>query len=61
MEFEEEGIQVLNGRWGPYIKKGKQNFKIPKDVEAEKLTLEEVQEIIVNQPVKKKRGSRAKK
>ena len=61
MEFEEEGIQVLNGRWGPYIKKGKQNFKIPKEVEAEKLTLEEVQEIIVNQPVKKKRGSRAKK
>lgn len=60
MEFEEEGIQVLNGRWGPYIKKGKQNFKIPKGVEAEKLTLEKVNEIIANQP-QKKRGGRARK
>ncbi|MEZ4929044.1 MAG: type I DNA topoisomerase [Chitinophagales bacterium] len=60
MAFEEEDIQVLNGRWGPYIKKGKQNFKIPKGVEAEKLTLEKVNEIIANQP-QKKRGGRARK
>jgi DNA topoisomerase-1 len=56
MEFEEEDIQVLNGRWGPYIKKGKANFKIPKEVEAEKLTLAEVLEIIENQPAKKGRA-----
>lgn len=60
MAFEEEDIQVLNGRWGPYIKKGKQNFKIPKGVEAEKLTLEKVNEIIANQ-LQKKRGGRARK
>lgn len=60
-EFEEEDIQVLNGRWGPYIKKGKANFKIPKDVEAEKLTLAEVLEIIENQPVKKGRAKAKKK
>ncbi len=30
---EDENTQILNGRWGPYIKMGKQNVKIPKDVE----------------------------
>ncbi len=44
--FEAEGIQVLNGRYGPYIKKGKDNYKIPKDKSAEHLTLEDVQLII---------------
>ncbi|MBL7777314.1 MAG: type I DNA topoisomerase [Chitinophagales bacterium] len=47
--FEQEGIQVLNGRYGPYIKKGKDNYKIPKDKKAEYLTLEEVQMIIGEQ------------
>lgn len=61
MEFEEEGIQVLNGRWGPYIRQGKKNFKIPKDVEADKLTLPEVQDIIKNQPAKRGRAKAKKK
>ena len=61
MEFEEEDIQVLNGRWGPYIKKGKANFKIPKDVDAEKLTLAKVLDIIENQPAKKGRAKAKKK
>ena len=30
-------IQILNGRWGPYLKVGKENYKIPKDVLIEKL------------------------
>lgn len=52
--FEENPeIQILNGRWGPYIKFGKNNFKIPKDKEAESLTYKETIEIIENQPVKK--------
>jgi len=52
--FEENPeIQILNGRWGPYIKFGKNNFKIPKDKEAESLTYAETIEIIENQPVKK--------
>ncbi|WP_291787843.1 type I DNA topoisomerase [Cecembia sp.] len=52
--FEENPeIQILNGRWGPYIKFGKNNFKIPKDKEAESLTYTETVEIIENQPVKK--------
>ncbi len=44
--FEKEGIQVLNGRYGPYIKKGKDNYKIPKDKSAEYLTIEDVMMII---------------
>jgi DNA topoisomerase-1 len=38
---ENENVQVLNGRYGPYIKIGKRNVKIPKDVKPEELTLEE--------------------
>jgi len=60
--FEEDPeIQVLNGRWGPYIKKGKDNFKIPKGKEAETLTYAETIEIIENQPEVKKKGKFAKK
>lgn len=58
--FEKEGIQVLNGRYGPYIKKGKDNYKIPKDKEAEYLTLEEVQMIIGEQGPTKKSFRRKK-
>jgi DNA topoisomerase-1 len=58
---EDPEIQVLNGRWGPYIKKGKDNFKIPKGKEAETLTYAETIEIIENQPEVKKKGKFAKK
>lgn len=49
--FEKEDIQILNGRFGPYIKCGKNNFKIPKGKnakKAEELTLEDCQNIIKN-------------
>ena len=53
--FEErEDVQLLNGRWGPYLKIGKTNYKLPKDKEAKDLTLEECLEIAENQPTKKK-------
>jgi DNA topoisomerase-1 len=56
--FEENPeIQILNGRWGPYIKFGKNNFKIPKGKEAEQLTYAETIEIIEAQPdAAKKKG-----
>lgn len=56
---EDETVQILNGRWGPYLKIGKNNFKLPKDVEPEKLTLAECMEIANNQP--KKTTARRKK
>ena len=61
--FEENPeIQVLNGRWGPYIKFGKNNYKIPKGKEAEKLTYAETIEIIEAQPdAGKKKGRFASK
>ena len=52
---EDENTQILNGKWGPYIKSGKKNYKLPKDLEdPNKLTLTEVKEIMENQPVKKR-------
>lgn len=60
--FEKEGIQVLNGRYGPYIKKGKDNYRIPKGQSAEHLTLEDVQVIIGESgPTKKGGGFRGRK
>ena len=50
---ENPEVQLLNGRWGPFLKIGKDNFKLPKDAEVEKLTLEECITISENQPVSK--------
>ncbi|MCB9033169.1 MAG: type I DNA topoisomerase [Chitinophagales bacterium] len=52
-------IQVLNGRWGAFIKKGKENYKIPKGTDAYKMTMEEVMNIIENSAVAPK--AKAKK
>ncbi len=38
---ENKNVQVLNGRYGAYIKVGKRNVKIPKDQKPEELTLED--------------------
>jgi DNA topoisomerase-1 len=59
-EQEEPVIYVLNGRWGPYIKVEKTNYKIPKDVDAETLDRDQCLYIMENQP-KKKAKSRATK
>ncbi len=54
--FEEDNnVQILNGRWGPYIKYKKKNFKIPKNIEANKLTLNDCMELINNPPKTKKK------
>jgi DNA topoisomerase I len=49
-EFGDAGIQVLNGRYGPYITDGKKNGKIPKDREPASMTLEECQALIAAAP-----------
>jgi len=43
---KEPEIRILRGRWGPYISFNKKNFKIPKDMDPEKITLEEARKII---------------
>lgn len=45
--FEEDpSLQVLNGRYGPYIKFGKLNYKIPKKQNPEELSLDDCRQII---------------
>ena len=56
----EPTIQVLQGRWGPYIKMEKKNYKIPKDIDAESLDREKCIYIIENQPKKKKAKAKVK-
>lgn len=58
---ENKDVQLLNGRWGPYLKIGKKNFKLPKDVEPADLTLEQCIEISENQPTTKKKAVKKKK
>jgi DNA topoisomerase-1 len=60
-DFPDHEIQVLKGRWGPFIKKGKDNFKIPKDKDAASLELEEILKIIEAGPTKGRGRRRAKK
>ncbi len=57
---ENPDVQVLNGRYGPYIKAGKKNVKIPKDKEPKDLTLEECLVLIENAPEKKGRFAKNK-
>ena len=60
--FEESGIKVLNGRFGPYITNGKVNAKIPKDVDPKSLDENTCIELIKNAPKRKfRRKFRAKK
>jgi DNA topoisomerase-1 len=50
LDFPDDGIQVLNGRYGPYITDKKKNAKIPKDREPKTLTLEECKALIAAAP-----------
>src|SRR5215472_16495006 len=54
-DFPEDGIQVLNGRYGPYITDKKKNAKIPKDRDPKSLTLEECRAMLAAAP---ERGAR---
>ena len=54
-DFGEKNIQVLNGRYGPYITDGKKNVKVPKDSEPSELTFEECEELIIKAPVRTRR------
>ncbi|QIA06635.1 type I DNA topoisomerase [Draconibacterium halophilum] len=59
--FDEDAeLQVLNGRWGPYIKHKKKNYKIPKTTKAEELTYDDCIKIIESAPEPKNRRGRKK-
>src|SRR5208337_4194685 len=50
LDFPEAGVQVLNGRYGPYITDKSRNAKIPKDREPKSLKLEECQALLAAAP-----------
>ncbi len=52
---EDPSIQVLNGQYGPYIKAGDKNVRLPKDLDPNQLTLEACRVLIEKAPEKKKR------
>lgn len=57
----DDGVQVLNGRYGPYITDGKKNAKIPKDTDPKKITHAQALKILAEAPEKKGRFARKAK
>ncbi len=71
-EFPENPeVQILKGRWGPFLKVGKKNIRIPKDVDAASLTLKQClamasdgvseEKTEVEKPARKKAARKGKK
>lgn len=60
LEFKDAGIQVLRGRYGPYVTDGEKNGRIPKDEEPSELDLERCQELL-SQAKGKRRPKKTKK
>ena len=56
-DFPDHGIQILNGRWGPYITDKTKKARVPKDRDPKALTLEECQALLAEAPA---RGARKK-
>jgi len=61
LDFPDAGIQVLNGRYGPYITDKARNAKIPKDKDPKSLTLEECQALLAAAPERGKWGRKGAK
>ena len=59
--FEGYGIEILKGRYGPFITDGNVNAKVPKDVEPETLDLATCQQLIAEAPPKGSRGKFGRK
>jgi DNA topoisomerase-1 len=52
LDFPDAGIQVLNGRYGPYITDKQRNAKIPKDRDPKSFSLEECQALLAAAPLR---------
>jgi DNA topoisomerase-1 len=59
--FKDEGISILNGRYGPYVTDGKKNARVPKDREPASLTLEESMSLLEAAPASKGRRRNTRK
>jgi len=58
---EDESIQILNGRFGPYINKDGNNYRIPKTIDPQTLSLEDCLKLVAEQGEKPKKKSGSKK
>ena len=56
-----DGIEIRDGRYGMYITDGKINAKMPKDIDPDKLTLEEAKKLIAEEKASPKKKFRRKK
>lgn len=57
---ENPEVQVLNGRWGPYLVVGENNYKLPKGIDPKALTLQECLDIAAD-PKNASKGNRFRK
>ncbi len=60
-DFDDGGIQVLRGRYGPYITDGRKNARIPKGREPDTLSLDECKKLIAEAPERKARRRAGKR
>ena len=60
-DFPGTDIEILNGRWGPYITDGMKNAKIPKDREPKSLTQKECEELLAAAPFRRGKKKKAAK
>ena len=59
--FEGTEIQIIKGRWGPYLTDGNKNARLPKEREPDSFTLEECQALLDAAPDKRSRKKAGKK
>jgi DNA topoisomerase-1 len=61
LDFPDDGIQVLNGRYGPYITNKEKNARIPKDRDPKTLTFTECVELLEKAPLRRGKKKKTKK
>jgi len=59
-DFGVDNIQVLNGRYGPYITDGKRNARMPKDTDPKVIALDLCRELLAAAPLRGSRFGRKK-
>jgi DNA topoisomerase-1 len=58
---DDKEVQILNGRWGPYIQYKDRNIRIPKDRDPKSFSLTEIHELAEKTPVVTKKKTAFKK
>jgi len=59
--WDDSDVQILKGRWGPFITDGNKNARMPKDREPDSMTLEECLALLEAAPDKRSRKKASKK